>query len=335
MPQAETSSAAVTSDRHRRGGVTIQICSPDDPDCEPPPPPPPSTTETVGWHFNLYSFGESIANAIATYGQPNGSGVGVAIIANGINCVNQPDFIQPCAGGVDFSGAGDPFYDPVGGTTGMASLLLAEANNSFGIRGIAPRVSLYAVKIANNCLSAAQAFDYINYNLPDVSIIITGHYRTAQTLADQQAYEAQCAGERDAVLSATAAGLLIVSGAGITAASDDSVTYPARLPGVAAVGGFGCASFSGGSICNSGPRYAPLSARGRQVAFAAAFEHLPVLYPGSGTPQVLDGPWYAAATAGGIAALVHERYNLSRKGQCVLERVTVVGGCRGAGRAWR
>jgi subtilisin len=75
-----------------------------------------------------------------------GSGVKVAVIDTGIDC-QHPDLQPNCQGGVNLLNQALSPADDNGHGTHVAGIIAARSGNGFGVRGVAPEASLYAVKV--------------------------------------------------------------------------------------------------------------------------------------------------------------------------------------------
>ncbi|HEY3363539.1 MAG TPA: S8 family peptidase [Symbiobacteriaceae bacterium] len=176
-----------------------------------------------------------------------GEGVKVAIIDTGID-LSHPDLASNIAGGVNFVTPGAPPQDDNGHGTHVAGTVAA-LNNTIGVVGVAPRASLYAVKVLDSQGSG---------NLSDIILGL-------QWAVDQKCHVANMSlgtsvdaqSLRTAVRNGVAAGLTLVAAAGNNG-TPNSVNYPARYPEVIAVS----------AVDNQG-HLAPFSSVGPEVDLAA------------------------------------------------------------------
>ncbi|MFN2399825.1 MAG: S8 family serine peptidase [Gemmatimonadaceae bacterium] len=288
--------------------------------------------ETTGWHFLAAPRGNDITRVHNDSSLGNaryGAGIGIAIVDTGIDCYGVLDFFVQegsagCAGGVDFTGENQPFFDARPHGTQVASIVLAAAGNNKGVRGIAPKAVVYSLRIfnsinASSCLWSGAAIDYATYDLATTVSIINLSYSSgpANTDAEKAAWYQGCQPEDDAIYNAVASDRLVVAGAGN---SSDSVHFPARLTGVVAVSGLTCNSSNGstcGGLGGTDPaRFWPTSSRGPQLDLSAAAENVPKLVPGGTVDVAEDGTSFAAAIVAGIAAQVQSKHNKPRTGTC-------------------
>jgi subtilisin len=163
-----------------------------------------------------------------------GANVKLAILDTG-GGYDHPDLHY--AGGVNFSGKRQDGstrprdWDDVNGHGTWTSGIAAAANNSIGVVGVAPAVSLYAVKVLGNSGSGwdsdiAQGIDWAIDNGMDVISMSLGGpgYSTALADACQQAWDA---------------GIVLVAAAGNEGDGNlatEEISYPAAYPSVIAVG---------------------------------------------------------------------------------------------------
>src|SRR5439155_17729046 len=135
-----------------------------------------------------------------------------------------PDLQGNCNYGVSYVKGSKPLDDHGHGT--HVAGIIAARDNGFGVIGVAPEATLYAVKVldANGSGSFSAVASGIVWAVKNGMHVINmslGGSSYSQALAD-------------AVAAASAAGVLVVSAAG-NAGCCDTVLYPAKLPGSMAV----------------------------------------------------------------------------------------------------
>jgi serine protease AprX len=106
-----------------------------------------SATESTGPHTPSDEFlTQTGATQLAAQGD-TGQGVTVAVLDTGID--NLPDFSGRLIGGVDLTGAGNPFEDAYGHGTFVAGLIAGDGASSGGqYSGEAPGANLVSIKVA-------------------------------------------------------------------------------------------------------------------------------------------------------------------------------------------
>lgn len=180
----------------------------------------PGTELENSWHVE--HIGALAAHNVSIIG----GGVKVAVLDTGIDTTH-PELIAAYKGGIDIAGGDD---DPTDEATDFHGThvagIIAAAGNSNGIIGVAPGVSLYAVKIFNGRLGSVEhliaGIDWAIENQMDIINLSNG-------LLDPEPHP----GVTAAIARADAAGILVVAAAGNSAASP--VTFPAAYPSVIAV----------------------------------------------------------------------------------------------------
>ena len=194
------------------------------------------------------------------------AGVKVAVVDTGVSThVDLPE--AQIAAGQDFSGEGgaNGRSDGHGHGTHVTGTIVASVNNSVGVAGLAPDVSILPVKVLNSSgsgsdSSVAEGILYAADQGADViSMSLGGGY--SDTIATAVAY-------------AIAQGSLPVAAAGNSRTSGSPVSYPAALPGVLAV-----------AATDSNDAYASFSNSGSYVDISA---------PGVGIWSTLPGNAYAS-----------------------------------------
>lgn len=255
-----------------------------------PAPQRPPLRQPIPWNM-------SMVNAPAAWRRATGRGVKVAILDTGID-INHPDLTV--AGGVSFVPGVSGWDDDQGHGTHCAGIAGAR-NNGTGVVGVAPRCSLYAVKVLNSAGSgqlswilagmgwaAANKMDVVSMSLgsnvssPDAPCVVA-YQRAAELIAQQ--------------------GGIIVAAAGNNGRDEDNpwVGQPARCPGFMAVAAVDrnrvLADFS-----SRGPANLPEL---RAVEIAAPGVSVQSTWPGGGY-RVLSGTSMACPHVAGAAALLKE-----------------------------
>src|SRR5206468_2072809 len=151
-----------------------------------------------------------------------GAGVKVAVIDTGIDC-GHPDLGLNCVWGANFvkGGGAGKRTDDHGHGTHVAGIIAAR-DNGFGVIGVAPEATLYAVKVldANGSGSSSAVANGIVWAVQNGMHVINmslGGSGFSQAIAD-------------AVKAAWDADILVVSAAGNEGCCD-TVLYPAKYPG--------------------------------------------------------------------------------------------------------
>lgn len=180
----------------------------------------PGTELENSWHVE--HIGALAAHNVSILG----AGVKVAVLDTGIDTTH-PELTAAYKGGIDIAGGDDDPTDEAVNFHGThVAGIIAAAGNSNGIIGVAPGVSLYAVKIFNGRLGSVEhliaGIDWAITNKMDIINLSNG-------LLDPEPNE----GVTAAIVRADAAGILVVAAAGNSAASP--VTFPAAYPSVIAV----------------------------------------------------------------------------------------------------
>ncbi len=162
-------------------------------------------------------------NAISVIPGHGGAGVKVAVIDTGIDCTH-PDLSPNCVWAANFV-KGSKKTDEFGHGTHVAGIIAAR-DNGFGVIGVAPEATLYAVKVldangSGSWSAVASGIVWAVQNGMHVINMSLGGTSSSQAVAD-------------AVTAAWNAGILIVSAAGNSGCCD-TVLYPAKYPETMAV----------------------------------------------------------------------------------------------------
>ncbi|MEK0317032.1 S8 family serine peptidase [Cohnella sp. 56] len=152
-----------------------------------------------------------------------GNGIKVAVLDTGIFA--HPDL--KVIGGVNFVPTSTSYSDDNGHGTHVAGILAAQ-HNDLGIKGVAPNVDLYAVKVldesGNGTYSQViQGIEWaIDNHINIISMSFTGN-------SDSQALH-------EAIIKANSSGILLVGSAGNFGKGFETEKYPALYPEVISVG---------------------------------------------------------------------------------------------------
>jgi subtilisin len=227
-----------------------------------------------------------------------GEGIRVAVLDTGID-FDHPDLKDNYVGGVSFvKGARTPMDDHGHGTHCAGTI--AAAMNDVGIIGVAPKASLYAVKVldknANGLFSSSIAgIDWCISNDMHIVSMSLGNdsVPTAVELICNLAWSK---------------GLLIVAGAGNQEGNpvppqQSNVDYPARYKNVIAV-----------SSVDSDDVIAPSSARGPEIDLCAPGVNILSTLPG-GKYGRMSGTSVACPHVSGVAALAWKAHPSSNNRQ--------------------
>ncbi|MBA4601424.1 S8 family peptidase [Thermoactinomyces mirandus] len=231
----------------------------------------------------------NIARVIGKRRLNSGSGVRVGVIDTGID-FHHPDLKANIKGGVNILSPYASPQDDNGHGTHIAGIIGA-LNNQFGVVGIAPRVSLYAIKVLNSAGNGTisnliRGIEWAIANRMHVlNISISGGKMTTPLLE----YVIQSAVKR---------GVIVVAAAGNTgtpAGSGDTVSIPARIEPVISV-----------AALNRNNRREPYSATGK-VDLSAPGSQILSTYSYRRF-AILSGTSMAAAHVSGALAIYRAAY---------------------------
>jgi subtilisin len=147
-----------------------------------------------------------------------GAGIKVAVIDTGIDC-GHPDLQPNCIYGVSYVKGAKPLDDHGHGT--HVAGIIAARGNGFGVIGVAPEATVYAVKVldkngSGSFSAVASGIVWAVKNKMDVISMSLGGRSGSEAL-------------HDAVKAARDAGVLVVTAAGNSGCCD-TVLYPAKYP---------------------------------------------------------------------------------------------------------
>jgi subtilisin len=188
-----------------------------------PDPPDALWTQQDTLVYGVYNIEAEVVwggfvNASTVIPGRGGVGTKVAVIDTGIDC-GHPDLQTNCIYGASFV-KGSKAFDDYGHGTHVAGIIAARANG-FGVVGVAPEATLYAVKVldskgSGSYSAVASGIVWAIKNGMHVINMSLGGASSSQALAD-------------AVKAASDAGILVVSAAGNSGCCN-TVLYPAKLP---------------------------------------------------------------------------------------------------------
>jgi subtilisin len=222
-------------------------------------------------------WGVARVNAPSAWNVTMGDGVKVAILDTGIDYTH-PDLAAHYAGGYNTFNPGGPPLDDQGHGTHVAGIIGAVRDGK-GVVGVAPNVSLYAVKVIdrNDHGTYATIIDGLEWAVDNkmqvINMSLNGGSGTPELAS--------------AIKAAYEAGITIVCSAGN---GSGPVETPARYPEVIAV-----------SSSDSSNKIASDSARGPEIDFIAPGVNVGSTYVGG--YRILSGTSQATAHVTGLVAL--------------------------------
>ncbi|MGC9542565.1 type VII secretion-associated serine protease mycosin [Streptomyces sp. UG1] len=172
-----------------------------------------------------------VINFNKVWAESQGQGVTVAVVDTGVDA-SHPDLVGQVLKGKDVTGdGGNAQSDPDGHGTGMASLIAGKghgANNSSGVIGLAPKAKILPIKASrpDHDFNDDEWAEGIRYAVDQGADVINMSFGDSVAHPDSEGAEAiKYAQQHDVV---------VVAGTGND--GTDSLLYPAKLPGVVAVG---------------------------------------------------------------------------------------------------
>lgn len=227
--------------------------------------------------FIPWGVAEAGANSAVAAG-PDGRGVKVALLDTGLD-YRHPDLAPNFRGGYDFANDDPDPMDDHGHGTHCAGIIAAAADGQ-GVVGIAPRASLYAVKVMDRRGKAYYSdviagLQWAADHRMDIANLSLGSYEPSRAL-------------RAACTAAHERGLLLVAASGN---DGGPVMVPARYPSVVAV--------SAVDVNGEAPAWSNV---GREIEFAAPGEN--IISTVRGGYAAFWGTSMAAPHVTGAAALV-------------------------------
>ncbi len=193
---------------------------------KPTPPPPPA--ESLPWGVNRIDaerVWDVDNNLVVDNGVKAGSGVKVAVLDTGID-LDHPDLQVNIKGGVNTINPFKSADDDNGHGTHVAGII-AGADNTVGVLGVAPNASLYAVKVLNKNGSGfiSDIIEGLQWSIDNNMQVVNMSFGTS---SDVQSFH-------DALINAYNSGIVLVAAAGNSGPGDSTVLYPAKYAEVIAV----------------------------------------------------------------------------------------------------
>lgn len=219
-----------------------------------------------------------------------GQGVRVGVIDTGID-LNHPDLAANIKGGINILSPSELPQDQNGHGTHIAGIIGA-INNRMGVVGIAPRVSLYSIKILDHLGIGSlgnliQGIEWgVLHRMHILNVSISGGQDVPKSLSF-------------IVEQALKKGTIIVAAAGNTgnlAGNKDTVQTPARIESVISVAAVG-----------KNNRRLPFSATGEKVDIAAPGRGILSTYLGN-SYAILNGTSMATAHVSGVLAIYRQLF---------------------------
>lgn len=231
--------------------------------------------------------------------ETRGEGIKVAILDTGI--IPHPDLKDNIKGGVGIICDRD-YLDKDGHGTHVAGIIAA-LDNDFGVVGVAPRASLYAVKIlgddgSGEMWSLARGIHWACDNHMDIISMSLGYYSDCEIV-------------HEAVQRAYRQGIPIIAAAGNDGDENtgDNINYPARYPETIAVGSV-----------NKYLKRSDFSSKGEELDIMAPGEDIYSTFLND-EYAILSGTSMATPFITGIVALMIAKHRKNKNNKTPIETV--------------
>jgi type VII secretion-associated serine protease mycosin len=237
------------------------------------------STRDRQWHLTFL-------NTAAAHQISQGEGILVGLPDTGVDA-QHPDLVGATAAGTEIGESGDGRVDTDGHGTGMAGLIAGRGHGSGGgALGIAPRATILPVRTVRS------EFGGVPKDLGEGITWAVEHGAKVICVAGVTSEDPTVLASISRALKAD---VVVVAGVGNTP-KNTTVGYPARIPGVLAVGGVDQAG-----------HHASISATGPEVAIVAPAVDI-VSTAAFGQYRTATGTSDATAIVAGAAALVRAKY---------------------------
>ncbi|MFC4067093.1 type VII secretion-associated serine protease mycosin [Actinoplanes subglobosus] len=239
----------------------------------------------------------SALNLTDAWNYSDGAGVTVAVLDSGVDA-HHADLEGQVLPGVDLvAGKGDGESDPVGHGTTVSAIIAGRNDDQAGVVGIAPKAKILPVRVLDednrydDALIVAKGLRWAVDNGAKVVNMSLGGSGSSPTLAAAIDY----AFAKDVVVIACTGN---ATGTSTSKSSNYGVWYPAREPGVIAVGG---TDRDGESLWSG-------SIRGKETVVTAPATDLVGARPGPVGYWRVQGTSFAAPMVAATAALIRSRW---------------------------
>lgn len=239
-------------------------------------------------------WGVKRVNAAAAWSATQGSGVKVAVIDTGIDPTH-PDLKDRVAGGVNALDKNAPWVDDHFHGTHVAGTIAATLDDK-GVAGVAPKATLYAVKVltkdgSGNLFAIMNGIMWCAQNGIQVANMSLGAPQEMPLL-------------QYALQMAAGAGVTIVAAAGN---DGKAVNWPAAYPEAIAVSALCPPGITETKLCpTTSEGISTFSSRGPEIEFIAPGVRIPSTVPASNDPsgiKAYSGTSMACPHVAGLAAL--------------------------------
>lgn len=227
-------------------------------------------------------WGIDRVNADVVWGTYTADPIKVAVVDTGIDLAH-PDLLANVKGGFSAVSYTSSYKDDNGHGTHVAGIV-AGADNTIGVVGVAPAADLYAVKVLDR-----RGSGWVSDIITGLQWAIDNNMQVVNMSLGSSTYSATFDA---AIQQVIASGVVVVAAAGNSGPGSNTVGYPAKFAGVIAV-----------SATDSGDTIASFSSRGPEVDIAAPGVSIYSTYKG-GKYATLSGTSMASPHVAGVAALV-------------------------------